>query len=97
MESRFSGPLIAILFLTIFISGCSSGNNFRRNRFMNLSEEQRQEMMQEMQQKAAEACQGKNEGDTCKIQTPGGEINASCKAEEGNLMCMPNNPMRQRQ
>jgi len=88
---------IILILSILMISGCSSSKNFRGNRLMNLSEEERQKLFEERQQKAIEACQGKNQGDVCKIQTPRGELNTTCKTEEGNLMCISNYPMRQRQ
>lgn len=81
--------LIIALFSTVIIS-CSENRpppGPRGWQGMNISDEQRAQMMAEIQQKAAEACQGKNEGDLCELESPRGMINGSCQAIENSLIC----------
>ena len=94
--------MIFIILSSTIISGCSSnktyfgerqGGEFRGG---NLTGEQREQMFEERQQIAIEACQDKTEGDSCILQNPGGEIEGICKIVEDNLLCATNRTMRQR-
>ena len=60
-------------------------------------EEEIQEMFKERQQNAIEACNGKTEGDGCEFENPRGAVSAICKRMEGNLVCISDRPMRQRE
>ncbi len=93
--------LIFFLMLSAaIVIGCSSnrlnrGYGPRRN--LNMTEEERQQMFGEMQQKAIESCKDKNEGDSCQLESPRGEISGVCNLREENLVCTSDIPMRQGQ
>lgn len=72
----------------------SSGQWSGRN--LNLTEEERQKLFEERQQKAIESCRDKNEGDKCLFENPQGEIEGKCKTIDNKLVCTPDRPMRQR-
>ena len=55
---------------------------------MDLSEDERQQMMQERQQIAIDACMEKAEGDECLIESPRGEMKGECIIRNENLMCI---------
>jgi len=65
------------------------------NRSMNLTDEEMKQQFEEMQQKAIDACTGKNEGDACQFQGPMDESNGTCKISDGELACAIVRPMRQ--
>ena len=69
---------------------------FQFNGSMNLTEEKRQQMFEERQQKMIEACEGKNEGDVCQFQVRMGKSGGICKIMDENLVCTMDRPMRQR-
>lgn len=69
---------------------------FQFNRTMNITEEDRQEMMEERQQLAIESCKDKNEGDACQFQGRMGESGGICKIMDEELVCTMDRPMRQR-
>ena len=101
--------LFVIMGSAIALEGCTSSGtdnsqqspqgNFRqyggnRNRTMNLTAEQRQQMIQQRTQAEISACTGKAQGDACTItiqgQTQRGPArNATCETQQGNLMCIP--------
>ena len=105
---------ISLLILSLFLVGCSSDEgkrfqggprgdfpgdrDFRLNKSMNMSDEERQAMMEERQQNMIEACSGKNEGDKCQIQSPRGEMGGVCKTIDDDIICTMNmnGPMRPR-
>lgn len=64
---------------------------------MNMSEEERQQMMEARMQTAITACHDKAEGDACTMQGPGGDMTGTCKTgrDGSGLMCnMGMNMMR---
>jgi len=69
---------------------------FQFNKSMNLTEEDRQEMMEERQQLAIEVCKDKNEGDACQLQTHMNESSGICKIMDKNLVCTIDRLMGQR-
>ena len=69
---------------------------FQFNRSMNISEEDRQEMMEERQQLAIEACKDKDDGDACQLQARMGESDGICKFIDEDLVCIMDRGMRQR-
>ena len=105
---RINGILLLSLLLLgmIITSGCSSNEQRRfpqREGFqgmpdvpINISEEERQQMFEERLQKAIEACQGKNEGDSCQFEEHIGDLSGICKIMDENLVCITDRPMRQR-
>ena len=88
--------IIAVLIISLtFISGCSSKTGFNREKFMNLTEEERQKMMQERQQIAMDACMEKVEGDECLIKSSMGEMKGKCIIMDKDLVCTnPDMPKR---
>ncbi len=94
--------ILLMVFLMVYVvifSGCSDRPDFRDGQFgrgANITEEQRQQMFEERQQKAIEACQEKNEGDGCILESPRGDIEGNCKILDENLICETERPMRQR-
>jgi hypothetical protein len=59
----------------------------------NTSDAQGQQRFEAVQQKAEEACTGKNEGDACTLAMPMGEAAGTCKLTDAKLLCaveMPN-------
>ena len=103
MRKKTIGMFMILLAFGLFITGCSSDKQFvpdDRGRFREgFSEEQRQQMFEEMQQKAVDACFGKVEGDSCTIEGGRGEMQGTCSVENANLLCrferpeMPFRPM----
>ncbi len=68
-------------------------SNFTRD--SNLTDAQRQQMVQQRIQLAVDACQNKQENDACTIQSPRGERAGTCITNQNNqLMCRT---MRNRQ
>jgi len=63
-----------------------------------MPDEQRQQMMVEMQQKSIDACSGKNEGDVCTIEAPqgrgpiGNSMEGTCTVENEKLVCKVERP-----
>jgi hypothetical protein len=68
-----------------------SGGNYSRgpwqNRSGNLTEEQMQQMIEQMRRAAADACNGRAEGDSCAMQTPRGNATGTCSAQNYSLVC----------
>lgn len=98
MKKRMLLMIFLILGIVIIL-GCSSTKSNTRDRKefgrgLNLTEEERQQMFEEMQQIATEACQDRNEGDDCVFETPRGEMNGICKILDKNLVCTTNMPAR---
>ena len=92
MKKGIIALIIAVLVLNI---GCSSKTEFNRERFANISEEERQEMMQERMQVSIDACKDKVEGDVCSITSPRGDIEGKCTIQEENMVCInPNQEFR---
>lgn len=91
--------VISLLVLSIIItSGCSSNNqrNYpQRGNFQDMTEEERQQMFEERQQKMIDACEGKDEGDVCTIESPRGETEGTCEIIDNNLICTMDMPMGQ--
>jgi hypothetical protein len=96
-------PLVLIAFLlisSIILSGCTASNTSSitnnssrqhqwQNRTMtNLTEEQRQQMINERQQLAISACQNKMENDSCVMQGQRGNFTGTCKIQENLLICI---------
>ena len=67
--------------------GAARNNQFGTGRKNNLTQEERQQMIEARMQLAKTACQDKTEGDACAIQGQRGEINGTCKNQNGVLMC----------
>lgn len=101
--------ILIIIFLTlssVILTGCFSTEQRRfpqrggfqgmSDRAMNISEEERQQMFEERQKQGIEACQGKNEDDSCQFEGPMGGIEGTCKIMDENLVCTTDRPMRQR-
>jgi hypothetical protein len=64
-------------------------NEFQnRSRNTNLSDEERQKLMQEREKSAIDACNGKADGDSCTIQNSVGEISGTCNMQQDNLICI---------
>lgn len=65
------------------------GENNGRPPAMNMSEEERQQMMEARMQTATAACQDKAEGDACAMQGSGGDMTGTCKTgrDGSGLMC----------
>ena len=57
--------------------------NFTGGRFGNLTDEQRQQMFNQL----AAACQGKAAGDACEMQTPRGNMTGTCETRNETLVC----------
>ena len=67
------------------------GNRSRSNRgFGNLTIEQRQQMMQQ----SIDACQDKNEGDSCILSNTRMNATGTCNTLNATLRCMPANGYR---
>ena len=49
----------------------------------------RDAMFQQMQENAAAACQDKTEGAECTMQNPRGDMQGTCKTQEGKMLCSP--------
>ncbi len=94
--------IIFVLFAaSIFlISGCSQHErrmekipwqefNRTKNFSINFSANQsRDQMFGEMQEAAVQACQNKNQGEACAIQTPRAEIEGNCTLQNTSLVCI---------
>lgn len=65
--------------------GNRTRGNYTGGPGMNMTEEQRQQFMQQ----GINACQGKSESDSCTMQTPRGETNGTCRSFNGELSCTP--------
>ena len=118
---KIIGIFMILLAFSLFITGCSSekaGINDKQGMFREgqnipergmfregFNDEQRQQMMAEMQQRSIDACTGKNEGDSCTMEAPQGRgpvegMQGTCKIENENLLCKferPNMPNREGQ
>ena len=79
--------IIIIIMGLVFLLGCHS-RNFKRDRFMNLTEEEKQEMIQERQQTMIDTCEDKNGGDICSIESPRGSIEGLCTLRNESLLCI---------
>ena len=95
--------IIVSLVSIIIISGCTSSdretapiqgngdyqnnNRQRAGNFGNLSEEQRQQFIEQRMQMMMAACQDKKDGDSCALQNQRGQRAGTCKAQQGKLMC----------
>ena len=77
----FSVSIIVI----IIISGCNPIK--RQGNFKNLTEQERQQMIEQRMQMMQAACQGKAEGDSCSVQSPRGERKGTCKTQNETLAC----------
>jgi hypothetical protein len=56
-------------------------------RFGNMTEAERQALMEERLQQGKEACAGKAEGDTCTTPSPRGDQEGTCTLQDANLIC----------
>ena len=75
--------------------GPPAGNDthFDRDfRNMNLTDEERRVMMEEMQQSAIDACSGKSPGDECELQNMRGMMNGTCELRDDDLACQFQRP-----
>jgi hypothetical protein len=61
--------------------------NFGNFSMQNMTDEQRQHLLIDRQKTAQDACNGKNEGDTCQMKSPRGEMEGSCTLLDSNLLC----------
>ena len=86
---------IFIILGIVLFTGCSS-RDFRQEgrRPMNISDEERQKMFEEMQQNMIKACEGKNENDVCQFEGRIGMIEGICKLRDNNLICTSENQTR---
>ena len=62
-------------------------NNSRGRNFGNMTDEQRQQMMQQRMQMMELACQDKSEGDSCAMKSQRGDRTGTCKTQNGKLLC----------
>ena len=53
----------------------------------NLADEQRDQVIQEREQQAQDACVGKAEGDSCSIENPMGQMEGTCTQLDNKLVC----------
>ena len=53
----------------------------------NLTEEERQQMMQQRLEEERTACEGKAEGDQCTLTNPRGDMAGSCSTLNETLVC----------
>jgi len=93
--------IIAIAALFV-LSSCSSappsptGDHFGpRGGFGrgNMTDEQRQQMMDQMRQSGIDACQGKSNGEDCMMENPRGQINGTCStSDDGSVQCRGQRP-----
>jgi len=82
---------------SIIILGCASNNKNQsyqgkgnyQNRFgaNNLTQEQRQQMIEQRMQSMIAACKEKTEGGACTIQNPRGSKTGTCKTQNETLVC----------
>ena len=65
------------------------GQNNRgpNGRMMNLTDEQRQQLIEQRIQTATVACDGLSENDSCAISTPRGNTTGTCTLQNNTLMC----------
>ncbi|PIY60339.1 hypothetical protein COY95_02280, partial [Candidatus Woesearchaeota archaeon CG_4_10_14_0_8_um_filter_47_5] len=80
--------LCVVLLAVMLVAGCSSappqnqrrqdGQQGGRGGWQNLTQEQRQEMFGQQEQLMREACQGKTIGDSCTLESPGGQVPGVC-------------------
>lgn len=97
------------LIIMIVIAGCNTQQKkFRErgNNFQDMSEEERVQWMQErgnrtlsneeMMQQTMDACEGKNEADSCILVTPRGEDKGQCDVNDVQLICRTNREFMQR-
>jgi len=59
----------------------------------NISDAQRQAMFQQRQQAAIDACNGKNVGDSCILESPRNNITGTCSTLNETIQCMINRTM----
>ena len=84
--------VLILLFSVSILSGCSSDNKSQRripNRFVNMSDAERQKMFEERQKMMIEECNGKSENDSCIIVNRFGNISGKCNITRQNLSCTP--------
>ena len=100
--------IIGLILGMIVLAGCSSNQNKessgdknfqpRQNGdskgLSNLTDEQRNEMMQERQEMNKQSCENKQEGDKCIIEGRTGQIESTCEYQNDVLLCKMNRPMR---
>ena len=60
-----------------------------------MTEEQNQEIPEEMQQNLKMACEGKSEGESCQLQGQFEEVEGICSNINGGLICKLDRPMGQ--
>ncbi|MBI5229359.1 hypothetical protein HY991_04565 [Candidatus Micrarchaeota archaeon] len=63
------------------------GRGFGNGSFGNLTEEQRQQFINDRLQTAVNACQNKAEGDSCVLSSPRGNLTGTCKEQNYALVC----------
>lgn len=109
---NFTFTIICLLLIVgLLLAGCSSNDEkFPRrqgdypkgmpigfNESMNITNEERQAMMDERQQQMMDACDEKNEGDVCQFPAiMGSEMEGTCKYQDEEMVCMIDRPMRER-
>jgi len=73
--------------------GFNNSNGFRgRGNFTgNLTDEQRTQIQQRMQE-AITACEGKAENDSCQFSGPRGDVSGTCRLFNNQLSCTPARP-----
>ncbi len=59
-----------------------------------INEEQRQNMLEEREQIAQQACDEKTKGDLCIIENPMGEMQGTCSIINNDLTCLGKRPQR---
>ena len=83
--------LVVLLILIVIINtGCSDRRRSfdGRERFGNMTDEQREQMMRERQKLATQACEGKAEGATCIMESPRGSSEGTCMLQDDKLLCV---------
>ena len=100
--------IIGLILGIVVLAGCSSNQNkessgdknFRPRQngdskgLSNLTDEQRNEMMQERQEITKQPCEDKEEGDKCTIEGRTGQIDSTCEYQNDLLLCKMNRPKR---
>jgi|GEM_PF-4637428 len=111
MENKTQLPVLLLVLLaaSFVIAGCIAEDNgfqeesyrWQRESFGNLTDGQRQQLMQERLTTAKKACEGMNEGEVCSISAAGRfrrngnatstednrTVEGSCETREGILQC----------
>jgi hypothetical protein len=70
------------------LSGGRQGRDWPNRQMTNITDAQRQDMVQARQEQMTAACQGKAEGDSCAIQSLRGDITGSCKIMQNQTICL---------